>query len=104
MPAFITFEDIDGSGKSSIVTRIAEIIRSADVAVWTTAEPTGSWLGKAVKESHRNASFPEVEALLFVADRTEHQQAIGEHLARGAHVLCDRYRDSTIAYQSVMLE
>ncbi len=103
MPAFVTFEGIDGSGKSSVLARVAELLRAEGIRVWVTKEPSGGWLGRLVKESHRDASYPEVEALLFVADRAEHQKEIDDHLRAGEHVLCDRYTDSTRAYQRVIL-
>jgi dTMP kinase len=100
---FITFEGIDGSGKSSTMERVAAALRKEGIDVVTTREETaterGAWVRKAVSE-HWD---PIATTLLFVADRAAHAVEIEAWLAAGKTVLCDRFVQSTYAYQSVTL-
>ena len=100
---FITFEGIDGSGKSSTLARVATALRKAGVDVVETREETaterGSWVRKAISEGWD----PIATTLLFAADRAQHVKEIEAWLAAGKTVLCDRYVHSTYAYQSVTL-
>lgn len=102
MGRFIVFEGIDGSGKSSVTKAIASKLNSPDVVV--TGEPTDTWLGDAVRRSHKEAADPLTEAFLFLADRVAHTEAIRRWLKEGKTVLCDRYYHSTVAYQGAALE
>jgi len=102
MGRFIVFEGIDGSGKSSITEAIASMLGGSDVVV--TGEPTDSWLGEAVRRSHREEADPLTEAFLFLADRVAHTEEIRRWLKEGKTVLCDRYYHSTVAYQGAALE
>ena len=100
----MTFEGIDGSGKTTVSKRTFDAIRSRGERVVLTAEPTASWLGDAVRRSVEVDAGALVESFLFFADRAAHLREIRAALARGEIVLCDRYADSTYAYQGARLE
>jgi dTMP kinase len=98
----ITIEGVEGAGKSTQVETLRAWLAERDVSVVRTAEPDGTSLGARVRgvlgEVDRVA--PLTEALLFAAARAEHvARVIRPALARGEVVLCDRYVDSTVAYQ-----
>ena len=98
---FITFEGIDGAGKSTHLPWLAERLRSEGCEVVTTREPGGTAVGEALREIllHRKLTH-DSEALLMFAARREHlEQVIRPALARGAWVACDRFTDATYAYQ-----
>ncbi|MDR0634948.1 MAG: dTMP kinase [Azoarcus sp.] len=105
MPAsrgkFITFEGIDGAGKSTHVATVVDLLRARGLDVVSTREPGGTPLGEKLREwLLREAMHPETEALLMFAARREHlAQIIEPALARGAWVVCDRFSDATYAYQ-----
>ena len=98
---FITFEGIDGAGKSSHVEWLAETLRSRGLTVMVTREPGGTPLGEKLRELLLNESMHlETETLLMFAARREHlAQRIEPALARGEWVICDRFSDATWAYQ-----
>lgn len=98
---FITFEGPEGSGKTTQVALLAETIRDAGRRVVTTREPGGVAVAEQLRELVLHGElFPETEALLFLAARAEHARAvIRPALEGGAVVLCDRFNDSTLAYQ-----
>ncbi len=98
---FITLEGIDGAGKSSHLTFIAEQLRARKIEVLTTREPGGTPLGEALRGIVLNEPMhAETEALLVFASRREHlAKVIEPALARGAWVISDRFTDSTYAYQ-----
>lgn len=98
---FITFEGIDGAGKSSHVEWLAEWLRSRGQVVQVTREPGGTALGEKLREMLLNDSMHlETETLLMFAARREHlAQLIEPALARGEWVVCDRFSDATYAYQ-----
>ncbi len=100
---FVTFEGIDGSGKTTVSHLVAEALASRGVTTFLTEEPTKRWTGDAVRRAYRDDVGPVAEAFLFLADRAAHQEEIRRHLAEGAVVLCDRYADSTYAYQGARL-
>ena len=102
MGRFIVFEGIDGSGKSSVTKLVATKLAKKDIII--TGEPTSTWLGDAVRRSHKECSNPFTEAFLFLADRVEHTAEIKRTVAEGKTVLCDRYYYSTVAYQAAALE
>lgn len=103
MNHFITFEGIDGCGKSTQLQLTAQWLRQQGHQVMTTRQPGGTELGQEIRHlllSERFTPIPETELLLFLADRTEHvRTVIQPALQRGEWVLCDRYSDSTFAYQ-----
>lgn len=101
---FVTFEGLDGSGKSTQLAKAAEWLRQAGLDVVTTHEPGGTALGGAIRglflDSRWGRMDGTVELLLVAASRRQHTlEVILPALARGAWVLCDRYSDSTWAYQ-----
>ncbi len=98
---FITFEGIDGAGKSTHIAGLAEAFRSQGRTVALTREPGGTPLAEKLRELVLNDPMdPLCEALLMFAARRDHlQQVIEPALARGDVVLCDRFTDATFAYQ-----
>jgi dTMP kinase len=98
---FISFEGIDGAGKSSHVERLAEMLRSQGRAVTVTREPGGTPLAEQLRTLALNEPMDALtEALLMFAARRDHLlQVIEPALARGDVVLCDRFTDATFAYQ-----
>jgi dTMP kinase len=103
MPLFIAFEGGEGSGKSTQITLLREYLAGQDHPVFATHEPGATVIGKAIRslllETDEQIS-PRSEALLFAADRAHHVETeLRPKLAAGQHVLCDRYVDSSIAYQ-----
>jgi dTMP kinase len=101
---FLTLEGPEGSGKSTHAARLAEYLRSQGRDVLLTREPGGTSIGdqiRAILNDHANADMqPRAEILLFCASRAQLiTQMIRPHLAKGGTVVCDRYSDSTLAYQ-----
>ena len=98
---FITFEGIDGAGKSSHVEWLAERLRQKGMTVHVTREPGGTELGEKLRELLLNMSMDlETETLLMFAARREHlARLIEPALANGDWVICDRFSDATYAYQ-----
>jgi len=98
---FITFEGIDGAGKSSHVEWMAEVLRQRGHVVHVTREPGGTELGEKLRELLLNEPMHlETETLLMFAARREHlARLIEPALARGEWVVCDRFSDATYAYQ-----
>ncbi|WP_153131897.1 dTMP kinase [Dechloromonas hortensis] len=98
---FITFEGIDGAGKSSHVEWLAEWLRGQGKTVQVTREPGGTELGEKLRTLLLNDPMHlETETLLMFAARREHlAKLIEPALARGEWVVCDRFSDATYAYQ-----
>jgi dTMP kinase len=98
---FITFEGIDGAGKSSHVEWSAERLRVQGRVVHVTREPGGTEVGEKVREILLGTNMHlETETLLMFAARREHLASLIEPaLARGEWVVCDRFTDATYAYQ-----
>jgi dTMP kinase len=100
---FITFEGIEGSGKTSQQKRLAETLRASGRTVLVTKEPGGTPLADRIRAMLLDSASvidPIAEVLLFAASRRQHtMEAIRPALGRGEVVLCDRYADSTLAYQ-----
>lgn len=98
---FITFEGIDGAGKSTHLTRFAELLAARGRTVITTREPGGTPLGEKLRELLLHETMHlETEALLMFGARREHlAQIIEPALGRGDWVISDRFTDATFAYQ-----
>ena len=98
---FISFEGIDGAGKSSHIHAVADAFRRQGHTVVQTREPGGTTLAEKLRDMVlHDAMDPLCEALLVFAARRDHlQQVIEPALARGDVVLCDRFTDATFAYQ-----
>jgi dTMP kinase len=101
-PMFVTFEGLDGSGKSTQAELLRARLEAEGVDVVSTREPGGTELGEGIRNVvlHGGDVSPWAEALLYVAARAQLvDEIIRPALERGASVICDRYLDSSIAYQ-----
>ncbi|HEY8773813.1 MAG TPA: dTMP kinase [Gaiellaceae bacterium] len=101
---FVTFEGVDGSGKSTQARLLEEHLTALGREVVATREPGGTELGERVRELVLNGPpmAAWAEAALFAASRAEHvAEVIRPALDRGADVVCDRYVDSSLAYQGI---
>ncbi len=101
---FITFEGLDGSGKSTHLQRAVRWLRARGAEVLRSHEPGGTPLGDAIRGLFLDPRWqnvePRVEALLVFASRRQHlAEVIEPALAAGTWVLCDRFTDSSLAYQ-----
>lgn len=100
---FITFEGIDGAGKSTHVAWSADFLRAQGVPLTLTREPGGTALGEKIRElllETQDQVHPETEALLMFSARRQHlEEVIAPALLRGDCVLCDRFTDASFAYQ-----
>ena len=98
---FITFEGIDGAGKSSHIEPLAEALRERGEQVVCTREPGGTALAERLRELVLHEPMGgETETLLVFAARRDHiERVVAPALARGDTVLCDRFTDATFAYQ-----
>jgi dTMP kinase len=101
---FITFEGMDGSGKTTQLRRLAARLRSIGRVVLETAEPGGTAIGRKIRQILLDAGnqelSPTAELLLYFASRAQNvDEAIRPALDRGEIVLADRFTDSTLAYQ-----
>ncbi len=101
---FISLEGLDGSGKTTQARLLAERLGGRGVNVVVTREPGGSPLGDEIRDLvlHGADMTPWAEAALYAASRAQHVEAlIRPALARGVTVICDRYVDSSVAYQGI---
>lgn len=102
---FLTLEGPEGSGKSTQMFHLRTALRKAGYSVLHTREPGGTKMAEAIRETMLSATskepvLPETEALLVLAARSQHvAHLIRPALVRGSIVLCDRFADSTFAYQ-----
>lgn len=102
---FITFEGGEGSGKSTQARRLVERLRKSGIDAVLTREPGGTEAGKAIRRILTDAEAnydldPVCEAMLFCADRRNHlSKLVWSALDAGKWVICDRFADSTMAYQ-----
>ncbi|MTH65012.1 dTMP kinase [Paracoccus shanxieyensis] len=104
---FISFEGIDGSGKSTQARRLADTLRAQGKSVALTREPGGSPGAEEIRrllvEGQGERWSPETELLLFTAARRDHvERLISPALARGEHVITDRFADSSRVYQGLV--
>jgi dTMP kinase len=101
MSKFITFEGIDGAGKSTHIAFVSDYIKQRGIELVSSREPGGTPLGEKLREIVLHETMHlETEALLVFASRREHlAQVIQPALARGAWVISDRFTDSSFAYQ-----
>lgn len=99
---FVTFEGLDGSGKTTQADLLRARLEADGRDVVATREPGGTELGERIRDLvlHGGHVAPWAEALLYAASRAQHvDEVIRPALERGALVLCDRYLDSSVAYQ-----
>jgi dTMP kinase len=101
---FITFEGVEGGGKTTNINFIAELLQKAGKQIVLTREPGGTEISEAIREILLSKEFPamhqDTELLLMFAARAEHlQKKILPALAQGKWVLCDRFTDASYAYQ-----
>jgi dTMP kinase len=104
MLRFITFEGGDGSGKTTQILALARYLRERGRACLLTREPGGTSLGEMIRQVLVQAGdheiAPSTELFLYLADRAQHvSEVIEPAIAAGKLVLCDRFTDSTLAYQ-----
>ena len=104
MALFITFEGIEGSGKSTQIRHLFEFLRGRDLEVLITREPGGTLAGEKVRgillDPMMKGLIPRAELFLYAAARIQHiEEIIQPALAAGKVVLCDRFVDATVAYQ-----
>ncbi|KXK13367.1 MAG: dTMP kinase [Fimbriimonadaceae bacterium] len=98
---FITFEGGDGAGKSTAVQSVATALASNGIRAIVTRQPGDGPLGPSIRQLLLHREMPTLcELFLFLADRNQHvERIVRPALERGDVVLCDRYGDSTVAYQ-----
>ncbi len=105
----IVFEGVEGSGKTTQIQKCQEWLQNSDrlsgTSVVVTREPGGTELGVGLRrlllEGHRDLICDRAELLLYACDRSQHvEEVLKPQLAYGAIILCDRYTDSTVAYQA----
>jgi dTMP kinase len=104
LPRFITFEGIEGSGKTTQIQMLSNHLEEIGVEHLLTREPGGTPIGDQIRRlvlHPGNATMTATcELLLYTAARAQHiEQVIGPNLAEGRMVLCDRFKDATLAYQ-----
>ncbi len=103
---FITFEGVEGGGKSTQVKRLCKFLQANGTPVLLTKQPGGTDIGHRIRQillhvDHAGMN-PWCEALLYLADRAQHvSEVIRPALANGQWVICDRYQDSTAVYQGI---
>lgn len=104
MKLFITFEGIEGCGKTTQVKRLGERLTEYDIEFISTFEPGGTRIGQKIRrillDPGNNGLTPLAELLLYVADRAQHvEEVIKPALEAGKWVICDRFMDATQVYQ-----
>ena len=102
---FVTFEGGEGSGKTTVISKIKEILMNEGFDVITTREPGGSKIAEKIRtlllDKNNIELTPHTEALLFAASRAQHlDEVVIPALKKQQIILCDRYLDSSIAYQA----
>jgi dTMP kinase len=101
---FVTFEGGEGAGKTTLIDELAKTLRCQGRDVLTTREPGGIPIAEQIRgillDRNHTAMDPRTEALLYAAARRQHlAERVIPALARGAIVICDRFIDSSLAYQ-----
>src|SRR5687768_8994560 len=100
---FITFEGVEGAGKSTQIRLLRDAVADSGLAVYVTREPGGETVAESIRAvllNPKHAITPTAELLLFLAARAQvTANVIRPQLESGAVVLCDRFIDSTVAYQ-----
>ncbi len=101
---FITFEGVEGSGKSTHIKRLAQFLKNQGMKVIATKEPGGTPIGEEIRKILLNPNFKNLtgktELFLLMADRSQHiEEKIVPYLNKGYVVISDRYADSSVAYQ-----
>lgn len=106
-PLFITFEGGEGAGKTTLIRRLEAELNKQNCPTVLTREPGGCSLGEQIRlllltHDHATPITPKAELLLFLAARAQHlEEVIRPALASGTSVLCDRFNDSSVAYQGI---
>jgi dTMP kinase len=101
---FVTLEGLDGSGKTTQARLLRDLLEAGGTEVMVTREPGGTELGEAIRDLllHGGHVTAWAEAALYAASRAQHvEEVIRPALERGAVVVCDRYVDSSVAYQGI---
>ncbi len=102
---FITFEGGEGAGKTTLISKLFQFFESKGYVVVNTREPGGTQIGESIRSlllEHKGPLSAYAELCLFLASRAQHiREVIGPALESGKVVLCDRFNDSSIAYQGV---
>jgi dTMP kinase len=103
---FITFEGIEGCGKTTQVKRFAKNLKGLGISLITTFEPGGTRIGKDIRrlllDSRNKNLSPLTELILYAADRAQHvEELIKPALDEGKWVICDRFFDATVVYQGI---
>jgi dTMP kinase len=102
---FVTFEGGEGAGKTTLIERLEKYFLSQGRSVLRTREPGGTPLGEEIRKillHHKGPLSPYAELALFLASRAQHvQEVIRPAIERGEIVLCDRFNDSSVAYQGM---
>lgn len=101
---FITFEGIEGCGKTTQIKRFSNRLEGEGVSFIRTLEPGGTDIGREIRkillDSKNTTITPLAELILYIADRAQHcEETIEPALAQGKWVVCDRFFDATVAYQ-----
>lgn len=101
---FITFEGVEGSGKSTQIQLVSKFLKARGVSLIITREPGATDIGKKLRsvllDPLHDQMDPRCETFLYMADRSQHlAERVLPALSSGTWVLCDRYHDSTLAYQ-----
>jgi dTMP kinase len=101
---FITFEGIEGCGKTTQIQRLEKFVEQQGIPLITTMEPGGTGIGVSIRgillDAENKDLAPFAELLLYAADRAQHvEEVIKPALREGKWVLCDRFFDATVAYQ-----
>ena len=104
MNKFVTFEGIDGSGKSTVSKKVFQNLKNEAYDVILTFEPTDTYIGKCVQRFIKEENDPFSTAFAFIADRIQHCKQIKKWLDAGKIVICDRYSESTYAYQGAQMQ